>query len=175
MAICISLYLFTATTNNTPAASGGTAGLSLRGLGQKSTLILVNGKRVGPYATAQDLQEVFVDLNSLPMAAVQRIEVLKDGASSAYGSDAVVGVVNIILYNEFKGTEISAQVGRSTEGTGQDDKSVTLQAGFGSLGEDGYSVVFSLDAQWRDKLQQDQVGWMAAGNTTPRSATPAAS
>ena len=144
----------------TGSFSAGTAGLSLRGLGQKNTLILVNGKRVSPYATAQNLQEVFVDLNSLPMAAVQRVEVLKDGASSIYGSDAVAGVVNIILYNEFKGTEVSAQYGGSTEGTGQQDKSVTIKSGLGSLVDDGYSIVFSADAQWRDKLQQDQVGWM---------------
>lgn len=82
----------------TGSFSAGTSGLSLRGIGQKNTLILVNGKRVASYATAQNLQETFVDLNSLPMAAVQRIEVLKDGASSVYGSDAVAGVVNIILY-----------------------------------------------------------------------------
>ena len=144
----------------TGSFSAGTAGLSLRGLGQKNTLILVNGKRVSPYATAQNLQEVFVDLNSLPMAAVQRVEVLKDGASSIYGSDAVAGVVNIILYSEFKGTEVSAQYGGSTEGTGQQDKSVTIKSGLGSLVDDGYSIVFSADAQWRDKLQQDQVGWM---------------
>lgn len=148
----------------TGSFSAGTAGLSLRGIGQKNTLILVNGKRVSPYATAQDLQEVFVDLNSLPMAAVQRIEVLKDGASSVYGSDAVAGVVNIILYKEFKGTELSAQAGGSTEGTGQTEKSASLQTGFGSLAQDGYSVVFSLDAQQRDKLQQDQVAWMAGSD-----------
>ena len=148
----------------TGSFSAGTAGLSLRGIGQKNTLILVNGKRVSPYATAQDLQEVFVDLNSLPMAAVQRIEVLKDGASSVYGSDAVAGVVNIILYKEFKGTELSAQYGGSTEGTGQSEKGAALQAGFGSLAKDGYSVVFSLDAQQRDKLQQDQVAWMAGSD-----------
>ena len=122
MAICISLYLFTATTNNTPAASGGTAGLSLRGLGQKNTLILMNGKRVGPYATAQDLQEVFVDLNSLPMAAVQRIEVLKDGASSVYGSDAVVGVVNIILCKEFKGTRSAPRLAAPPKGPARTTK-----------------------------------------------------
>jgi iron complex outermembrane receptor protein len=144
----------------TGSFSAGTAGLSLRGIGQKNTLILVNGKRVSPYATAQDLQEVFVDLNSLPMAAVQRIEVLKDGASSVYGSDAVAGVVNIILYKEFKGTEVSAQYGGSTEGTGQHDKSAALQTGFGSLAQDGYSVVFSIDAQQRNKLQQTDVDWM---------------
>jgi iron complex outermembrane recepter protein len=63
------------------------------------------------------------------MASVQRIEVLKDGASSVYGSDAVVGVVNIILYKEFKATEVSAQVGSSTEGTGQLERGASLQRG----------------------------------------------
>ncbi|NVD99557.1 TonB-dependent receptor [Massilia sp. BJB1822] len=145
----------------TGSFSAGTAGLSLRGLGQQNTLILVNGKRVASYATAQELKETFVDLNSLPMAAVQRIEVLKDGASSLYGSDAVAGVVNIILYKEFKGTETSVQVGSSTEGTGQTEKSASLQTGFGNLDEKGWSVVFSLDALKRDKLQQSDVAWMA--------------
>ncbi|MBB5605950.1 MULTISPECIES: TonB-dependent receptor [unclassified Janthinobacterium] len=144
----------------TGSFSAGTAGLSLRGIGQKNTLILVNGKRVASYATAQNLQETFVDLNSLPMAAVQRIEVLKDGASSIYGSDAVAGVVNIILYQEFTGTELTVQGGSSTEGTGQHEKSAALQTGFGKLQEDGYSVVFSVDAQQRDKLQQSDVAWM---------------
>ena len=144
----------------TGSFSAGTSGLSLRGIGQKNTLILVNGKRVSSYATAQDLQETFVDLNSLPMAAVQRIEILKDGASSVYGSDAVAGVVNIILAKEFSGTELSAQTGSSTEGTGQTERSASLQTGFGKLRDDGYSVVFSVDAQQRDKLQQSEVGWM---------------
>jgi len=144
----------------TGSFSAGTAGLSLRGLGEKNTLILVNGKRVASYATAQDLQDTFVDLNSLPMAAVQRIEVLKDGASSVYGSDAVAGVVNIILYKEFSGTEASAQVGGSTQGTGQTERSASLQTGFGSLNGQGWSVVFSLDALKRDKLQQSDVAWM---------------
>ena len=144
----------------TGSFSAGTSGLSLRGIGQKNTLILVNGKRVASYATAQNLQETFVDLNSLPMAAVQRIEVLKDGASSVYGSDAVAGVVNIILYQEFTGTEVTAQLGGSTEGTGQTEKSAALQTGFGKLQDDGYSVVLSIDAQQRDKLQQGDVAWM---------------
>ena len=144
----------------TGSFSAGTSGLSLRGIGQKNTLILVNGKRVASYATAQNLQETFVDLNSLPMAAVQRIEVLKDGASSVYGSDAVAGVVNIILYQQFTGTELTAQLGGSTEGTGQSEKSAALQTGFGKLQDDGYSVVLSIDAQERDKLQQSDVAWM---------------
>lgn len=148
----------------TSSFSAGTAGLSLRGLGQRNTLILVNGKRVSSFATAQNLQETFVDLNSLPMDAVQRIEILKDGASSVYGSDAVAGVVNIILYQQFTGTEIKAQAGKSTEGTGQTEKSVALQTGFGDLASDGYSVVFSADALERDKLQQSDVAWMAGSD-----------
>ncbi|MDC8760192.1 TonB-dependent receptor [Janthinobacterium fluminis] len=148
----------------TGSFSAGTSGLSLRGIGQKNTLILVNGKRVSSYATAQDLQETFVDLNSLPMAAVQRVEILKDGASSVYGSDAVAGVVNIILYKEFAGTELSAQLGGATGGTGQREKSATLQTGFGRLQDDGYSVVLSVDAQQRDKLQQSDVSWMRSAD-----------
>ncbi|SHM86238.1 iron complex outermembrane recepter protein [Duganella sacchari] len=148
----------------TGSFSAGTAGLSLRGLGQQNTLILVNGKRVSSFATAQDLQQTFVDLNSLPMEAVQRIEVLKDGASSVYGSDAVAGVVNIILYQQFTGTEIKAQVGSSTEGTGQTEKNVALKTGFGDLATDGYSVVFSADAMERDKLQQSDVAWLAGND-----------
>lgn len=148
----------------TGSFSAGTAGLSLRGLGQKNTLILVNGKRVASFATAQNLQETFVDLNSLPMEAVQRIEVLKDGASSVYGSDAVAGVVNIILYEQFTGTEIKAQAGSSTEGTGQTEKSVALKTGFGNLDTDGYSIVFSADAMERDKLQQSDVAWLAGSD-----------
>ncbi len=144
----------------TGSFSAGTAGVSLRGLGQKNTLILVNGKRVSPYATAQDMQEVFVDLNSLPMAAVQRIEVLKDGASSIYGSDAVAGVVNIILYQEFKGTELTVEGGASTQGTGQTERRAALQTGLGVLAENGYSLVFALDAQQRSKLQQTDADWM---------------
>ena len=77
-----------------------------------------------------------------------------------YGSDAVAGVVNIILYKEFTGTDITAQWGGSTEGTGQHEKSAALQTGFGKLEEDGYSLVFSIDAQQRDKLQQSDVAWM---------------
>jgi outer membrane cobalamin receptor len=105
------------------------------------------------------------------MEAVQRIEVLKDGASSVYGSDAVAGVVNIILYQQFTGTEIKAQVGSSTEGTGQTEKNVALKTGFGDLATDGYSVVFSADAMERDKLQQSDVaGSLATTSVATKTA-----
>ena len=86
----------------------GSAGVSLRGLGQKSTLTLINGRRMAVYAFAQNLQDSFVDLNSIPLAAIERIEVLKDGASAIYGSDAIAGVVNIILRKDYRGLEATS-------------------------------------------------------------------
>lgn len=81
----------------------GNADISLRGLGADNTLVLLNGQRL-----PQDAVSGTVDINLIPMAAVDRIEILKDGASAIYGSDALGGVVNIITKKDFEGTEISA-------------------------------------------------------------------
>jgi iron complex outermembrane receptor protein len=80
----------------TNSFSPGASGISLRGLGLKATLTLVNGRRMASYGFAQNLQDTYVDLNSIPTSAVERVEILKDGASAIYGADAVAGVVNII-------------------------------------------------------------------------------
>ncbi|MBB4845756.1 iron complex outermembrane receptor protein [Paucibacter oligotrophus] len=144
----------------TGSFSAGTAGMSLRGLGQQNTLVLVNGRRVAPYATAQNMQEVFSDLNSLPLAGVRRIEILKDGASALYGSDAIAGVVNILLYEDFQGSEIRVGLGSSTEGTGQRERSLELRHGFGDLTADRYNLSLSFDAVKRDRLDQSQVAWL---------------
>jgi len=86
--------------NALSSALGGT-GISFRGLGANSTLILINGRRVTTYGFSQATEigglVSFVDLNSIPIAAVERIEILKDGASALYGSDAMAGVINIVL------------------------------------------------------------------------------
>ncbi len=93
---------------STKEASGsnaaGVAHVNLRGLGSGRTLVLLNGKRL-----SSDAVTGAVDLNLIPMAAVQRIEILKDGASALYGSDALGGVVNIVTYKDFSGTEMSVQ------------------------------------------------------------------
>ncbi|HIE55682.1 MAG TPA: TonB-dependent receptor, partial [Chromatiaceae bacterium] len=106
----------------------GSASLSLRGLGQNTTLILVNGRRVANYGFAQNLNETFVDLNSIPLGAVERIEVLKDGASAIYGSDAIAGVINIILRKDFEGVEVDIRYGGTDKGDGQ-ETTVDLLAG----------------------------------------------
>jgi len=91
----------------TPAVSNsfatGGAGVALRGLDVNSTLILIDGRRAANYGLADDGQRGFVDLNSIPINEIERVEVLKDGASSLYGADAIAGVVNIILKKEFRG------------------------------------------------------------------------
>ena len=83
--------------------ASGSAAVSLRGLGVNSTLVLVNGRRMTTYGLADDGTRNFVDLNSIPLEAVERVEVLKDGASAIYGADAVGGVVNVILRKNYTG------------------------------------------------------------------------
>jgi len=147
-----SLAINSAGSTNESAVNNqsGGAGISLRGLGQKSTLVLVNGRRVANHAIAQGA-DTFVDINSIPKAAVERIEVLKEGASAIYGSDAIAGVVNFILRKDYRGISLAASGGRSTEG-GLGERSASLAVGFGDLGEKGYNVLAVLDIFQRDRL-----------------------
>lgn len=89
------------------------AGIDLRGLGQRATLVLVNGQRIAPSGTGS-----YVDVSMIPVSALERVEVLTDGASAVYGSDAVAGVVNFILRKDFKGLDVMTQAGTSTRGGG---------------------------------------------------------
>jgi outer membrane receptor protein involved in Fe transport len=101
--------------NNVPASSGVNVGSStsvnLRGLGSDATLTLVNGHRISYSASRQA-----IDISSIPLGAVDRIEIVPDGASALYGSDAVAGVVNVILRPDYDGIETSARVGAATDG-----------------------------------------------------------
>ncbi len=119
----------------------GSSGIALRGLGQNRTLVMLNGRRVAPYGFGQDISQSFVDLNSIPLAAVERVEVLKDGASATYGSDAIAGVVNIILRSDYEGSEVGLGYGQSSEGDGNE---TNLTAVTGTSGEKS-SVTFSFD------------------------------
>jgi iron complex outermembrane receptor protein len=127
----------------------GAAGISLRGLGQKATLVLINGRRTAGYGFAQNLQDTFVDLNSIPSSAVERVEILKDGASAIYGSDAIAGVVNVILRRDFKGIEAGAEVGTFE---GKKDYRANVVGGFGDLGANKFNVFGVLDFYKRDEL-----------------------
>lgn len=97
--------------------SGGNASMNLRGLGSQRTLVLVNGRRMINSGTGAAST---VDLNTIPVSMIQRVEVLKDGASAVYGTDAVAGVVNIILRKDFEGLDMNAQTGISGEGDAEE-------------------------------------------------------
>jgi outer membrane receptor protein involved in Fe transport len=91
------------------------AGLNLRGLGQRATLVLVNGRRVAPSGAGS-----FVDVSLIPISAVERVEILPDGASAIYGSDAVGGVINFIMRRNFNGLETTVRAGTATQGDGDE-------------------------------------------------------
>lgn len=108
------------------------AQVDLRGLGSDNTLVLVNGRRVAASGAGPTWFTPFTDLNSIPLSAVERIEILTDGASAVYGADAVAGVVNIILKKDYQGAEISVSHGDSTDG-GASERRVNFTLG-GNLG-----------------------------------------
>ncbi|TWX66275.1 TonB-dependent receptor [Colwellia demingiae] len=101
------------TSNN---GSGGSATVNLRGMGVQRTLVLMNGRRMVASGTGADSS---VDLNTIPVSMIQSIEILKDGASAVYGSDAIAGVVNIITKKDYVGTEISADGSITDKGDGE--------------------------------------------------------
>jgi iron complex outermembrane recepter protein len=129
---------------NTGAGGGQGGGnsvalLSLRGLGSARTLVLINGRRSAPAGGSSA-----VDIAGIPISAIERVEVLKDGASAVYGSDAVAGVVNFILRRDFSGTEVSATLGTPTRSGGGKEAKVSVLSGFGS---DTYGVTLSASYQ----------------------------
>lgn len=123
----------------------GAAGLSLRGLGPQATLVLLNGRRVASYGVMLDNDGSFFDLNSLPLAAVERVEILRDGASALYGADAIGGVVNIVTRSDFDGVEVALRGGGSTHGDSW-RRGVRFGAGAGELATDGWNAFVAVDA-----------------------------
>jgi len=126
---------------------------NLRGIGTSSTLVLLNGRRMANFASPGD--ESGVDLNNIPAAALARVEVLLDGASALYGTDAIGGVINFITRKDFHGVEVNAYRGATDEG-GAGKKAATLSAGIGNLQDDGYNVFAVLDVQSTEALRSSQ-------------------
>ncbi len=157
-----------------PAISGGSANdfdsgtgfqrgnqtASLRGLGSVATLLLLNGKRVSPapYADPNIGQGTSFNLNSIPLSAIERIEVLKDGASAVYGSDAIAGVVNIILRKDYKGADFTVTRGQQVRGGDYVTNTVNGSFGFGDLAKDKYNVLVAMEYYSRDPVGLRQSG-----------------
>ena len=137
--------------------NSGIAGVSLRGLGTDATLVLLNGRRLPVHGFANTVGPpgvAFVNLNAIPVSAIERIEVLKDGASAIYGSDAIAGVINIILRKDFRGAELYAGWGESSRHDAAEARA-SLTLGSGDLSRDGYNVMATFDYHHRDALE----GW----------------
>ncbi len=115
----------------------GASGVSLRGLGEERTLVLLNGRRLAAFAGGGGAS---VNVNNIPLAAIERVEILKDGASAIYGSDAVAGVVNFILTKNFQGLQIGGTYGTPTESGGGQQYQVNVVGGFGDLSKDRYNL-----------------------------------
>ena len=125
--------------------------MSLRGLGSNNTLVLLNGRRLANFGLADDGRASYVDLQQIPFEAVERIEVLKDGASAIYGSDAVAGVVNVILRQQYTGFTATATAGIGANGEGAQAKGA-VTFGAGDLTRDRYNLFLTVDAQAQDAI-----------------------
>ncbi|WP_394777856.1 TonB-dependent receptor plug domain-containing protein, partial [Undibacterium sp.] len=142
--------------NDTPSQNGfskGVATADLRNLGSTSTLILLNGRRMTPsaFANPNNGQSTLYDLNSIPVSALDRIEVLKDGASAVYGSDAIGGVINFITRRDYQGGELTGTAGANDDGRfGR--QNVNGFIGFGDFNKDGYNVFFTADVSKRQAV-----------------------
>ncbi|MEO2268871.1 TonB-dependent receptor [Pseudoalteromonas sp. YIC-656] len=125
------------TSNSTPA---GQAAASLRGMGPSATLTLVNGRRVAPSSFAAGTEN-FVDVNAIPLAAIERIEILATGASAIYGADAVAGVINYILKEDYQGGEVNVSFEDSFASHDESKKQLNLV--YGTPVGEGHLTVFA--------------------------------
>ncbi|KQV91318.1 TonB-dependent receptor [Massilia sp. Root351] len=137
--------------NSSGLPTGGQSSADLRGLGSDKTLVLLNGRRIAnhPYDGAS------VDLNIIPVSALERVEVLRDGASAIYGTDAIGGVINFITKRSVQTTTITAEA-LLPRAPGADEKRVNISSGFGNLDQDGYNVFGVFDYHKLDILTSQQ-------------------
>jgi iron complex outermembrane recepter protein len=127
-------------SNNANGFAPGASSISLRGFDASATLVLIDGRRVTPYpiGTGGDGTQAFFDLNSIPLAAIESIEILKDGASTTYGADAVAGVVNIKFRHDYCGAESSVEYGNTLDkDSGQANASLLFGVGDGTTNVTG--------------------------------------
>lgn len=138
--------------------TGGQAVADLRGLGGDKTLVLLNGRRIAnhPYDGAS------VDLNVIPVAALEKVEVLRDGASAIYGTDAIGGVINFITRRSVKDTTVTLE-GMLPREKGGKERRANIVTGFGNLDNDGWNVMGVLDWQKQDVLTSQQRDFSATG------------
>jgi iron complex outermembrane receptor protein len=133
------------------AFASGASGIALRGLTVGATLTLIDGERMVDYPLSDDGERSFVDVSAIPFNAIDSVEVLKDGASSIYGADAIAGVVNIKLKKTYVGSEITAESGTTDHGDGTTEHFAGI-FGVGDLAADGWNWYAAVDYHHQDKI-----------------------
>lgn len=142
------------TQNMASAIGSGTGGASyadMRGIGPDKTLVLLNGQRIANSATGASAP----DMNMIPFSAISRVEVLRDGASALYGTDAIGGVINFITRNDLTGGSISVGYD-APQKAGGTTNSASLAYGLGDLGKDGWNIFGTVSYKKRDFINGDQ-------------------
>jgi iron complex outermembrane recepter protein len=158
------------TQNSTGAglSTYGASGVSLRGLGEERTLVLLNGRRLAVFAGGTT-----VNVNAIPLAAIERVEILKDGASAIYGSDAIGGVVNFILSRNFQGLQLGGSYGAPTTSGGGAQKSANAVFGLGDVSKDRFNLTLTAQFQKDDPLFARDREYAKTGNHPPFTAPSA--
>jgi iron complex outermembrane receptor protein len=147
--------------------AGGGAYANLRGLGPTGTLVLLNGRRLSNQGTSGGS----VDLNAIPLDMIQRVEVLKDGASAVYGTDAIGGVINFILKRDYQGLQGSASYSSPQDGAGGQQRKLNLTAGWGDMATQGFNISGSITHSSNLILRGTDRPW-AAGYQPDRGLAP---
>jgi iron complex outermembrane recepter protein len=148
---------FTVAADSVGGSGGGITTASIHDVGESYTLVLINGRRMAPATSGTT-----IDVNSIPLSAVDRIEVLTDGASALYGADAIAGVVNFILKKGAAPLTLEAKYGKPQH-PGARSKTASISKGFGELDTDGYTVFLSASHQTETRMKASQRDFARTG------------
>lgn len=147
--VAVGVSLNSASQGSGGFATGASAA-GMRGLGKVATLVLVNGRRIAPYGLSDGAQDNFTNLDAIASDAIDRIEILKDGASAIYGSDAIAGVINIILRKNYQGAEIKAGYRVAENFADNRSRNVSAIYGYGDVETNGFNTYLTIEGYKRD-------------------------
>ena len=160
-------------SDTTQGVGYATSNANMRSLGPNSTLVLLNGRRLAGHPFGSIGGSVAVDLNSIPFAALERIEVLRDGASAIYGTDAVAGVINFITRRDYDKGEITVRYGDTESGVGGRETGVSMAYGLGQLGTDNFNLLLTANIKKQTRIRAvDQGLYLRHATEVPGSLPP---
>lgn len=157
-----SMQGFVTSSASINGGGGGVQTASVHAIGTNYTLVLLNGRRIAPYTTGSS-----VNLASIPLSAVERVEILTDGASALYGSDAIAGVVNFILKKNQQDWNIEATYSTPGKSPNGSTSNIAVSKGFGSLDKEGYNVLLAYSHDEQTELNALDRSFSALGGVHP--------